>query len=342
MEKIIKVEIRNSEIFQSSAFGGIQGEAETRALEITFDSDWDGLSKTITFFDAEMEKSVKILLNNLTLQKNGTHLVYIPAEPLASGGQLTYIIDGEKDGKVFRSVKKTLKVHYAPDTSSASEPESLTPDVVAQLNLAAEKNAEDISVLEEKATLQEEMLNKTNKSIEELAFETKETLEEKADKTTTENLQSQIHQALDTASAAYGLASDTANIELDKKADKTVIEEYGASDGDLSLGYLYNKEARFVGIAPDKLNFIIKDGVYEEDYIAGVSFVTNPIPPEVSYTNTGIVHWVGCDCSYVDGYSLFIPSGNMNYDIVFYFNGYKFIGLVNGYKTATGNAVSQQ
>lgn len=187
-------------------------------------------------------------------------------------------------------------------------------------------------------------------------------IDEKADKSTTlagygikdayakteadtkhEELQNQIYNVSDTANYAYGMAFDLSNSKadktaVDKKADKTVIEYYGVSDGDIYLGNLYNKEARFPGIAPAYLNFIIKDGVYEEDYIAGVSFITVDTPPQVSYTNTGIIHWVGIDCSLDnDGYSLFIPSPNMNYDIVFYFNGYQFTGLVNGYKTAVEN-----
>ena len=43
--------------------------------------------------------------------------------------------------------------------------------------------------------------------------------------------------------------------------------------------------------------------------------------------------WAGTS----DGLSIFQPSANTHYDIVFYFNGVQFIGLVNGFIPATGN-----
>ena len=50
-----------------------------------------------------------------------------------------------------------------------------------------------------------------------------------------------------------------------------------------------------------------------------------------------------------DGLSIFQPSPNTHYDIVFYFNGTQFIGLVNGFVSSiewqgalsTGNVVSE-
>ena len=84
--------------------------------------------------------------------------------------------------------------------------------------------------------------------------------------------------------------------------------------------------------------FTIADGVYPTDYTSGLVFDTNETETMLVYTeNSRILHWVGTDCSITDGLSIFSPQPNTHYDIVFYFNGTCFVGLVNGYKLATAN-----
>lgn len=171
-----------------------------------------------------------------------------------------------------------------------------------------------------------------------------------------EDLQNQIYNVSDTANAAlseaqlardsanyaYGMASELSNskadkTELEEKADKTTVEYWGIVDTDISLIYYNNTEIRYHS-TPDVINFILADGEYDLVSITGVSFKTGATPPEISYTNSGIIQWVGTDCSLDnDGFSLFIPSSDTQYDIVIYFNGVHFVGLVNGYKTAVGN-----
>lgn len=129
-------------------------------------------------------------------------------------------------------------------------------------------------------------------------------------------------------------------VELNNKADKLKIEYWGTTDTDISLIHYNNTEIRYHS-TPDLINFILTDGEYNSDYMTSVSFATYDTPPQISYTNSGIVNWVGTDCSLDNGISLFIPSPNMRYEIVVYFNGVHFVGLVNGYKSATGNVVSE-
>ena len=84
--------------------------------------------------------------------------------------------------------------------------------------------------------------------------------------------------------------------------------------------------------------FTISDGVYPSDYTSGLVFDTGETETMLVYTeNSRILHWVGTDCSITDGLSIFSPQPNTHYDIVFYFNGTCFVGLVNGYKFATAN-----
>ena len=134
---------------------------------------------------------------------------------------------------------------------------------------------------------------------------------------------------------------DEFSAELEKKADKLKIySQLGSTDKDIDLISCNNVELRYQS-TPDVLNFILADGEYDSDYMTSVSFATYDTPPQISYTNSGIINWVGTDCSLDNGISLFIPSPNMRYEIVVYFNGIHFVGLVNGYKAASGNVVNE-
>lgn len=88
------------------------------------------------------------------------------------------------------------------------------------------------------------------------------------------------------------------------------------------------------------ISFTFGNGVYAEDYIADISFDSGETPTALDYTGSGILNWVGVDCVVNDGLSIFQPSANTHYDIIFYFNGTQFIGMVNGFVPSTGNVVS--
>lgn len=107
---------------------------------------------------------------------------------------------------------------------------------------------------------------------------------------------------------------------------------------DLTLGQ-NNTDTRNVICNTTRLNLTFPNGEYDNDYIQGLSFKTYENPTHISYAATGIIQWVGTDCFISDdNKSIFKPSANMQYDIVFYYNGGNYIvGLVNGYKVTTGN-----
>lgn len=94
--------------------------------------------------------------------------------------------------------------------------------------------------------------------------------------------------------------------------------------------------------------------INNDDYMAEVSFDSGSIPTLVDYnvpptpSEKSVINWVGVDCvltSYVNDagqevpISVFQPSANTHYEIVFYFNGTQIIGLVNGFVPASGNVV---
>ena len=91
----------------------------------------------------------------------------------------------------------------------------------------------------------------------------------------------------------------------------------------------------------DSISIIFKDGAYLSDYISGLSFNSGETPTSIDYVDAHILNWIGTDCTNDNGLSIFQPSANTHYDIVFYFNGAQFIGLVNGFVPAKGNVVSE-
>ncbi len=119
------------------------------------------------------------------------------------------------------------------------------------------------------------------------------------------------------------------------KADKTTITT--SDDTTVSFEFSANHNKEFRAGELNTLSFTFGDGEYAEDYISGLSLDSGATPTAIDYTDSGILNWVGTDCATSDGLSIFQPSANTHYDIVFYFNGTQFIGLVNGFVPATGN-----
>lgn len=119
------------------------------------------------------------------------------------------------------------------------------------------------------------------------------------------------------------------------KADKPIITTSDDTTVSFEFSENHNKEIRADEL--DTLSFTFGNGEYAPDYASGLSFDSGETPTAIDYTDSGILNWVGTDCVTSDGLSIFQPSANTHYDIVFYFNGKQFIGLVNGFVPATGN-----
>lgn len=119
------------------------------------------------------------------------------------------------------------------------------------------------------------------------------------------------------------------------KADKPIITT--STDTALSFEFSANTNTEIRTGELTTISFTFGNGEYAEDYASGLSFDSGETPTAIDYTDSGILNWVGTDCVTSDGLSIFQPSANTHYDIVFYFNGKQFIGLVNGYVPAGGN-----
>lgn len=127
--------------------------------------------------------------------------------------------------------------------------------------------------------------------------------------------------------------------QIDEKANKPVIMSGSWQSVEYEFAINHNIETRLSELTT--LSFTFGNGEYAEDYASGLSFDSGETPTAIDYTDSGILNWVGTDCVTSDGLSIFQPSANTHYDIVFYFNGVQFIGLVNGYVPSTGNVVSE-
>lgn len=123
--------------------------------------------------------------------------------------------------------------------------------------------------------------------------------------------------------------------DISGKANKPTITE--STDTVLSFEFSANTNTEIRTSELTSLSFTFGDGEYVQDYTSGLSFDSGETPTAIDYTDSGILNWVGTDCATSDGLSIFQPSTNTHYDIVFYFNGTQFIGLVNGFVPATGN-----
>ena len=120
--------------------------------------------------------------------------------------------------------------------------------------------------------------------------------------------------------------------------EKTEVLKVSAEDSAVYNFYFNqnnNKTIRLEEVTDLSIGF--GNGAYPDDYMAELSFDSGAVPTMIGYPDSGILNWVGTDCTMVDGLSIFQPSANTHYDIVFYFNGTQFIGLVNGF----GPAVSR-
>lgn len=124
---------------------------------------------------------------------------------------------------------------------------------------------------------------------------------------------------------------------LNKKQDKVTISELADTETALTydLSVMHNNELRTKSTLANGITFLIPNDVYPDDYVTSLSFSTGGTAPQIGYSATGILNWVGTDCSVSEGKSIFAPKANTRYDIVIYFNGVQFVGLVNGFVPAT-------
>lgn len=152
-----------------------------------------------------------------------------------------------------------------------------------------------------------------------------------------------IHSDAQTAQTAKyaGFDMDDNNI-IDTYAKKSDLSSYSKNptlinDGSTTYNLEFlgsiNKIIRLSTL--NELNFTFNDGEYNADLLINLVFTSGETPTQISYPNTGILNWIGTDCALSEGQSIFAPSANTRYDIVFSFDGSQLVGYVCGYTPAT-------
>ena len=126
------------------------------------------------------------------------------------------------------------------------------------------------------------------------------------------------------------------NDRMPTKSDKTTYNSATTTDGAITYDLLNKNNSMTTYVsdanAASSVAITVSEGVYDNGFIAGLSFWTGDTPPEVSYTsNIYILQLVGAECVTTNAMSVFSPIANKVYDILFYFNGSYIVGLVTRY-----------
>ena len=148
MDGIIEVKVNGHTISKDNDCAGVQGDANSTKLRITFAENWDIYGKKITFWDALGQNPVRIQLGTNLIENvlvdDRVYLVPIPPEAMAEAGYNVFVIEGVVDGAVKRTVEDKLKVKASRIADNAGEPTSPTPDEAAQLRLEIDAIKGDI------------------------------------------------------------------------------------------------------------------------------------------------------------------------------------------------------
>lgn len=139
MDRIIDVKVNGDYLSMDRRKAGNQHEANIARLRIHFDPNWDGLAKTVTFWDANGNHPVKRTLTADRLEDAAkdirVYLCPIPGEALAESGMMTFTIDGYRDGVRQRTAGAELEVGRSPYEENAGEPADPTPSQAEQLQV---------------------------------------------------------------------------------------------------------------------------------------------------------------------------------------------------------------
>lgn len=146
MDRIINVKVGGNYLLKDNKNAGVRGEANVTRLRITFDDGWlkENYAKKVTFWDAKGLNPVVVDLLPTMAEDDRTYLVPIPKEPLAEEGKLTFVIEGEIEGKVQRSLSDTLEVKFSPVANNAGQAVPPTPDELTQVRNSLEEVKGDI------------------------------------------------------------------------------------------------------------------------------------------------------------------------------------------------------
>ncbi len=131
----------------------------------------------------------------------------------------------------------------------------------------------------------------------------------------------------------------------------------GGYEAPLAFGRVHNTydtASPTISLIPPNMNTVSTYGVissltieplgvnlFTDDLNMEIVFDTGDTAPTVTYSAYAgcIINWQGTDCTLDNGVSVFAPSPNMHYEVLFYRSGNLLVGKVNGFAVATSNVV---
>jgi len=141
MDRIIEVLVNGSYLTKDNAVGGVQGEANSTYLRIEFDESWDGLAKTIHWWNAKGEDATGVVLTvdqiENILESERVYLTPVPNEATTVSGKCMFAVDGYINGKRQRSAYGQLIVQPGPSGTDVKI-EVPTPTQIEQLQTQIE------------------------------------------------------------------------------------------------------------------------------------------------------------------------------------------------------------
>lgn len=250
MDRIIDVKVNGDYLSMDRRKAGNQHEANITRLRIHFDPNWDGLAKTVTFWDANGNHPVKRTLTADRLEDAAkdirVYLCPIPGEALAESGMMTFTIDGYRDGVRQRTAGAELEVEESPYEESAGEPADPTPSQAEQLQVQIDTILQDMQEQADRAVVAAtaaEQAKNAAESARDASLEivggdyvTREELDGKAEVDHT-------HTAAGIGALATGVVSNIDTIESDG-IFATAGDATGTFPGDvgLAIGVVIHKE----------------------------------------------------------------------------------------------------
>lgn len=147
MPRNITLRIVGDTVQRSKSRAGVQGEGNITKLICCFDSTWDGLAKSLTFWNADIANPVTQLLTESKRTGDREYTVLFPAEPLELAGKCVVTIDGAQDGVRAKTLAVSFDVAPAPSTDSAKDPAAPTPTQAEQLQKEMEAVQNDIAAV---------------------------------------------------------------------------------------------------------------------------------------------------------------------------------------------------
>jgi len=265
-------------------------------------------------FSEEWTGDIFEIFKNSELSKAYNQLIEdgrctVPWEVLQNPGTLSVSVFG---GDLITSNSVAIKLHESGYDENAKESMTPTPEAFEQL----------LQKVKQEFT----MTNHSHENKDVIDIITEESLHK-----------------IEMAAVVYDLWNEKVPVMEEKisliesKADKVefVNPEFAVLDLSKAYNTVYNADVF------NSLIINIPDGAYNNDFATALNFTAGD-GILIDYPASGVIQWIGADCSTQDGYSLFIPVSGKRYNIIITFDGQYLVGKVAGFVPTSSNVPASE